>query len=267
MRIDWFTVVAQAINFLILVWLLKRFLYQPILDAIDARERGIARVLADADEKNAQALQERDTFQRKNHELDHQRVMLLKQMTDQVEITRRKLLDDAREAADALRAKRHAALLREQQNLGEELSRRARTEVFSITRKTLKDLADASLEEAVTSIFLKRVRELHGEAKQELAIALTALSDPAQVRSAFLLSLEQQTMIRKSLKETFDAEIQIHFETAPDVIAGIELTVGGRQVSWSIDDYLQSLEKSIVVPVKESAKPSQKLVAESEPVS
>jgi F-type H+-transporting ATPase subunit b len=37
MLIDWFTVGAQVLNFLILVWLLKRFLYGPILDAIDAR--------------------------------------------------------------------------------------------------------------------------------------------------------------------------------------------------------------------------------------
>ena len=38
MRINRFTVFAQAINFLILVWLLKRFLYKPILHAIDERE-------------------------------------------------------------------------------------------------------------------------------------------------------------------------------------------------------------------------------------
>ena len=117
MLIDWFTVVAQAVNFLILVWLLKRFLYQPILDAIDARERRIAKVLADADMQKAAALQERDTFQRKNQEFDQQRNLLLQQMTDEVAVTRRKLLDDARQAADAFSAKRRAALQRE---LGEQ---------------------------------------------------------------------------------------------------------------------------------------------------
>ena len=55
MLIDWFTVVAQALNFLILVWLLKRFLYKPMLDAIDAREKRIATQLADADAKKAAA--------------------------------------------------------------------------------------------------------------------------------------------------------------------------------------------------------------------
>ena len=62
MLIDWFTVGAQVLNFLILVWLLKRFLYKPILDAIDAREERIAAELADADAKKAEAQKERDAL-------------------------------------------------------------------------------------------------------------------------------------------------------------------------------------------------------------
>ena len=77
MLIDWFTVVAQAVNFIILVWLLKRFLYKPILDAIDAREKRIAAELADADAKKAEALKERDAFLRKNEAFDGQRAALL----------------------------------------------------------------------------------------------------------------------------------------------------------------------------------------------
>ena len=73
MPIDWFTVVAQAINFLILVWLLKRFLYKPILHAIDEREKGIAAQLAQAEAKKAEAQKERDDFQHKNEAFDQER--------------------------------------------------------------------------------------------------------------------------------------------------------------------------------------------------
>ena len=73
MLIDWFTVIAQVVNFLILVWLLKRFLYRPILDAIDAREKRIALALADADAKKVEAEKERDAFQQKNEAFDQQR--------------------------------------------------------------------------------------------------------------------------------------------------------------------------------------------------
>src|ERR1035437_8882170 len=100
MLIDWFTVIAQVINFLILVWLLKRFLYRPILDAIDAREKRIAKELAEANAK-----QERDEFRHKNEVFDQQRAALLSQATIAAKAERQRLLDEARQASDALRAR------------------------------------------------------------------------------------------------------------------------------------------------------------------
>ena len=66
MLIDWFTVIGQLLNFLVLVWLMKRFLYRPILNAIDEREKKIAAELADADTKKALAQKESDDFKKKN---------------------------------------------------------------------------------------------------------------------------------------------------------------------------------------------------------
>ena len=101
MLIDWFTVAAQALNFLILVWLMKRFLYQPILHAIDEREKRIAAELADADAKKAEAQKERDEFQHKNEEFDQQRAALLTKATDEAKAERQRLLDEARKAVAA----------------------------------------------------------------------------------------------------------------------------------------------------------------------
>ena len=66
MLIDWFTVGAQLLNFAILVWLMKRFLYQPILRAVDAREKHIAQALAQAEADKAQAAQESELFRQRN---------------------------------------------------------------------------------------------------------------------------------------------------------------------------------------------------------
>jgi F-type H+-transporting ATPase subunit b len=110
MLIDWFTVGAQVVNFLILVWLLKRFLYHPILDAIDAREKRIAKELADADAKKAEALKERDEFQHKNEAFEQQRATLMVQAKDEAKTERLRLLDEARQAADSLSAKRQETL-------------------------------------------------------------------------------------------------------------------------------------------------------------
>src|SRR5665811_2539985 len=90
MLIDWFTIGAQALNFLILVWLLKHFLYKPILNAIDAREKRIAKELADADAKKAEAQKEHDEFQHKNEEFDQQRAALLSKAKEDAQAERQR---------------------------------------------------------------------------------------------------------------------------------------------------------------------------------
>jgi F-type H+-transporting ATPase subunit b len=244
MLIDWFTVAAQAINFLILVWLLKRFLYKPILDAIDEREKGIATQLDQAEAKKADAQRERDDFQHKNEAFDQERAGLLKKATDDVKAVRQRLLDESRMEADALRAKREEALRNEQRDLNQEIIRWTQKEVFAITRKTLSDLAAASLEERMGAVFVHRLRDLTGAAKEQLAAALQTSSQPATVRSAFALPPAQRNAIESAVKDTFGAETRIQFEAAPELVSGIELSVNGQKVAWSIADYLATLEKS-----------------------
>ncbi len=136
MLIDWFTVIAQAINFLILVWLMKRFLYKPILHAIDEREKQVAAELANADKKKAEAQKERDEFQHKNEEFDQQRVTLLSQATDQAKAERQRLFDEAGKDAVALSSKRQEALINEEHNLHQAIRLRTGQAVFAIARKT-----------------------------------------------------------------------------------------------------------------------------------
>ncbi len=259
MLIDWFTVGAQALNFLILVWLMKRFLYKPILDAIDAREKRIAAELSDADAKKAEAQKERDEFQHKNEEFDQQRAALLSQAMDEASAERQRLLDEARQAADTLSAKRQETLRNDAHNLSQAISRRTQQEVFAIARKALKDLAATSLEERLSEVFTRRLRAMDGQAKEAFGAALKTATSPALVRSAFDLPAEQRAAIQTALNETFSAEIHVRFETAPELVSGIELTTNGQKLVWSIADYLASLEKGIDELLKEQVKPEAKL--------
>jgi F-type H+-transporting ATPase subunit b len=254
MPISWFTVIAQVLNFLILVWLLKRFLYKPILHAIDERERGIAARFAQAEAKKAEAEKERDDFQHKKEAFDQERSALLKKATDGAQAERQRLLDEARKDADLLRAKRQDALRNEQRNLSQEIIRWTQKEVFAISRKTLTDLAATSLDDRIGDVFIQRLRGLTGAAKDQLATALKSSTNPPRVRSAFDLPSAQHAAIQKALNETFAVDIHIQFETAPELVSGIELSAGGQKVAWSIADYLTTLEKSAGELLHEDAR-------------
>ena len=264
MLIDWFTVGAQTLNFLILVWLMKRFLYKPILHAIDEREKRIATELANADKKKAEAQKQSDEFKHKNEVLDQQRAALMSKATKEAQAERRRLLDEARKAADALSAKRMETLRNDAGNLRQAISRRTQQEVFAIARKALTDLATTSLEERLGEVFTRRLREMDGQAKAGLAEALKTAPDPARVRSAFDLPAAQRAAIQNALNETFSAEIHVRFETAPDLISGIELSTNGQKVAWSIADYLASLEKGVDELLKDKDKAEVKALKPSD---
>ena len=264
MLIDWFTVAAQIVNFLILVWLLKRFLYQPILDAIDARERRIATELADADARRAEAQKERDEFQHKNELFDRQRATLLSQAVDEAKAERQRFLDEARQEADTLRTKQMETLSNDIHNLNQTISRWTQQEVFAIARKTLNDLATTSLEERMAEVFIHRLRALDDQAKEGFIKAMKTATETALVRSAFDLPAAQRTAIQNALNETFSADIDVKFETAPELVGGIELTTNGQKMAWSIADYLASLEKDVNELLKVQSKPEAKVETKPE---
>jgi F-type H+-transporting ATPase subunit b len=255
MLIDWFTVGAQALNFLILVWLMKRFLYKPILNAIDTREQRIASELNDADKKKAEAQQEREEFEHKNEVFDQQHTALLEKATNEANLERQRLVDEAHKVINALSTKQMETMRSDVHNLNQAISRQTQHEVFAIVRKALKDLATIDLEERLVEVFTRRLRELNGDAKEKLSHALKNSSEPTLVRSAFNLSADQCAVIQDALNETFSIKIDVRFETAPEIISGIELNSNGCKVAWSIADYIAILEKKVGKLLEERSKP------------
>ena len=253
MLIDWFTVGAQALNFLVLVWLMKRYLYTPILAAIDTREQKIAAELAAANAKRDEARKEHDAFTEKNTQFDLQRAGLLTKATDDAHAEGKRIVDDARKSADALTATRKATLQADTKSFTVALTQRTRDEVFAIARKTLADLATTSLEARMGDVFTQRLRALDGDAKSSLATAIQTATDPVLIQSAFDVPAEQRATIQRALNETFAADVHVTFRTAPEVISGIELTSNGQKVAWSIDGYLASMEQGVSDVLKANA--------------
>jgi len=258
MLIDWFTIIAQVFNFLILVWLMKRFLYKPILNAIDAREKRIADELASADKKKAEAQKESDEFKHKNEEFDKQRAALLSKATQDAETERQKLMDEAKKAADVLSVKRQESLRNDAKNLNQAISLRTQQEVFAIARKTLRDLSTTTLEECMTGVFIRRLQGMDSQTKNGLLNVLKTSSQSGTVRSAFDLAEGQRAAIQNALNVSFSADIHLKFETTPDLIGGIEFTSNGQRLAWSIADYLKSLEKGVDELLKEKEKSEAK---------
>src|SRR5665648_295457 len=258
MKINWFTVIAQIINFLILVWLLKRFLYKPILKAIDEREEKIAAQIKDAEAKDVTAKKEQAEFQKKNETFDKEKKELRDKAIAETNVERQKLLEDARNEATELRSKLDKSLKEMQENLNSDIAQKTQQEVFAIARKTLADLASLSLEEQSANIFIKRLNDLKKEEKKKFIDTLKSDSKPILVQSAFDLPEKQQADIKNAVNDMLGMNTKYQFKTTPELISGIEISSNGYKIAWSISAYLDSIQKNISETMKEEQEPGPK---------
>jgi F-type H+-transporting ATPase subunit b len=245
MSINWFTVIAQIVNFLILAWLLKRFLYKPVLNAIDEREKRIAAQIGDAEKKETDAKNEKETFRKKNEDFDKERTALMNKTVEETKTEKQRLLEEARKEAADLSRKMAEALKESQENLVNKISEKTKDEVFVIAGKALKDLANIALEQQIVDVFIQHLKNLNENEKKDLNSALTKSTTPVTVRSTFDITATQQPALEQSIKEVSGAISKFKFQTVPELISGIELIAGGYKIAWSISEYLESVKKSI----------------------
>jgi F-type H+-transporting ATPase subunit b len=245
MEINWFTVIAQIINFFILIWLLKRFLYKPILKAIDERESNIAAQLKDAEVKKAEAKKDQEDFQQKNVTFDLEKKERTDKMVLETKEERQKLLDQARKDAEALAKHLEKSAKEQQLNQHLELNKKIREEVFAVSRKALSDLASVDFEEQLTQVFIKRLKALKEKELKQLKAAFKGSADAMFVRSALKLPKKQQNELKKAIDTILDADTALKFEKSPALIGGIELSTQEYKLAWSISEYLSAFENEV----------------------
>lgn len=254
MTIDWFTFIAQIINFGILIGLLQRFLYQPVLRAMEQREQNIAYRLEEAARKMQEAQQEAERYRQKQQEWEAQRQALFSQASNEVESWKKTMLQRGQEEVEQSRARWQEAMQQQQQSFWRHLQQEACQQVLNTVRLVLADLANAELEQQVVEIFLERLQHLkaeavhnsytlnnhhnhnnhHGDEGVDIVIA-----------SAFDIPPATQKRIEQRLHQKLASSVNLHFQTIPDLICGIQLQAKGYKLAWSMENYLSTLEESL----------------------
>lgn len=248
MPFDWFTIAAQIINFSVLLWLLRRFLYQPILNSLDTREMRLKKIVEEANTKNADAEQRQIVCQHKEAELEQQRAAIMQKAETEAKQQRIKLVACAQQDADEILHKRLESMQSVLRNLEHEVLSQSIEEVYATTAKILDDLADVKLEQAIVDKFLSQLKELRGKHYERLKEAMQN-AEHLVVRSAFALNDEYKTDIKRTLTELLSKQkqpnITLDFVCVPKLIAGVELSVGGWKLAWSTHDHLKKLQDRV----------------------
>lgn len=254
MLLDWFTVIAQIVNFLILVALLKYFLYDRIIRAMDKREARIQSRLEDADRKKKEAEDEAQSYHRKNEEMKEKRDQMLAEAREEADGKRKELTRKAREEVENARVRWQESLDREQATFLLDLKQLAAREIYALSRKALKDLAGADLEERLADVFVSKLKQMKKEDKDVVRQSIRREENKAVVRSGFELSTGSRQKITKAARGEIAEGVDITYDSDPQMIMGIELKAGGEKVMWSIRHYLAELEARVKRVIEKAAQ-------------
>jgi F-type H+-transporting ATPase subunit b len=245
MRLDFWTLALQAANFLVLLWLLQRFLYRPVLRVIAARQ-------AAADKLTAELKAEKSAAQSMRGELEHEkqataaaREQVLTAARAEAEAERKTLLENAKRTADDLAAQSRAGLERERAELVKTIGGDAARLATAIVRRLLRDSGGEALQRRMLELVVEDLRAMPAEAKQRIRERLAAPASPVEVVTASPLSASAARSFTSQLAELVGAPVTPSFRVDQGLLAGVEVhflfTVLRR--TWS--DELQRIEAEL----------------------
>ena len=242
MQIDWTTLVLEIINFLVLVWILKRFLYKPVMEAIAARQMRVEGKLAEARVIEDGARELESQYQRRLADWDMEKAKaraaldteLLQERNRQMQALDKALLEE-RELVAAVTAHK-------QQEAQRELEVEALAHAQRFASTLLARLADPVVESRFVSLLFEDWANLPDTQVESLRRAVLVDKAKATVTTAFPLLPAQRREIESALQSRLEADLVVAFDEDPNLLAGVRLSLGPWQLNMNFADELASFK-------------------------
>jgi len=250
-QVDWLTVSAQWVNLFILALLLRRFLYGPIIRAMDRRQQAIEARLLEARQKSEHAEQQAAQYRNKARELDEHRAGLLAEAREEAAREKANLNAQARAEVRAMEQRWLMELEREKDTFQMQLRRELGRLVLASARKALKDLCSIDLEQALIANFLERLERLSGPEKRRLSE-----SGHGQVMLASSAGLDddQRHQILEALRDALGPDLSVRFEPLSDSDYGLVLMTPAYTLEWRLERYFQDLGQVLEAAMAEAGQ-------------
>jgi len=241
-QIDWFTFVAQIVNFLILIALLQRFLYKPVIKAMDEREERIANELEEARQKKVEAEQQEKELKQEKKDFESRKNELMEEAQEEIKNKRKEWMDDLRAEISDIRKRWIESLENEREAFISHLKKETGRQVVSLMHQVLVDLSEQSLEEQTLKHFLQKLEQLDEKEQHRLRETIEQLKTKrATILSSFELGKVQKKQLGESLNNISGAKLEYEYKRSKDLGFGLEVRINGWQLGWNMKTYLDKL--------------------------
>jgi len=238
-ELSWSTFVLEIINFLILVWILKRFLYRPVLAVIARRQEAIKKSVADAEMLQQEAGKMQQQYENRLSDWDKERQQARESLNRELDAERTRQLDELhavlqkeREKAEVSEARRKGVEARKMQQTALDLAAR-------FASRLLETASGPDIEKRLVELLVNELSALPDERLAALQISYGQTADNIVVSSAYPLEDEQRQRLEQALGKVIKPASSIEYKQNPALLAGVEITIGAWVLAANIRDELK----------------------------
>ena len=238
MELNWSTFVLEIINFLILVWILKRFFYQPVLEVIARRKAGIEKTRADAKKLQDEAQELRSQYENRLAGWDRERRAARERLAEEIEAERAQRLQTL--SSDLAQERERSAVVEQRrlENLQRQLEQTALTQGAQFAARLLSLAAGPQLQEKLLDLLLQQLNSLPAARLEDLCSGAGAAPDGIRVASAFTLDTAARERLEQALNACLGAPLPFQYQEDPELLAGVRITVGAWVLHANVKDEL-----------------------------
>ncbi|MGR9012729.1 MAG: F0F1 ATP synthase subunit delta [Gammaproteobacteria bacterium] len=229
------TFVLEIINFLILIWILQRLFYKPLLEVIAKRKQFIDQSLSDAKNLQQQAEQQRSLYENRQKLWEQEKQVAIAALHQQLEVERRTQLDRLNADLEQERQKAKVTLSKQQLELQQQAEKQALQNGAKFAGMLLQQSAGSELEARLFALLMDNLTTLPDACKLCLTMLGTKKSVPIKITSAYPLSIKMRQQLEQKLGALINSQIVFQYLQDEALIAGLRMDIG----SWVLNANLQ----------------------------
>ena len=246
MQIDWWTLGLQTINFLVLVWLLKHFLFRPVRRILDQRREAVAKTLAAASTSRAEAEALRQSLETSRDAIADERADILQKAHSEAEAERQAALKAAQAEAESILRQARASLQKERDQTLSDLKKDVVRLAVGIARNVLERTRPSVSATDWLAHLESVLADLPDNERERLEAAMSADGVRPEVVTSAPLSAEDQAQWTSRLSAHLRCSDGISFRTDPDILGGVQLNLPHAVIKLDWARRLEQAEEALL---------------------
>lgn len=239
MELNWSTFILEIINFLVLVWILKRFLYKPVLDVIAQRQAGIEKKLNEAQTLKVDAEQLQSQYESRLSDWDQERLQARKTLAEEIESERARKLTELQTRLEQEKEKARVAEARYQADEQHKLEEQALKQGARFATRLLEQSAGPETETRLIDMVINSLSQQPDERIEALSNHYGQTPEKILVSSAYEMNDKQRQLLQQALYSVTGQEVPLHFKQDNELLAGIRITIGAWVLAANLRDELK----------------------------